>query len=262
VLDRLDRLGLARPAVRVYELALAARPRAAARPTHEDDGLPLPPARLRAQAGPAHADASYFLDSGRRHAELIRELLQEHGQGVEKLGAVLDFGCGCGRVVRHWAGLPQTRISGCDINPKMVEWCASNLRFADFAVNDLSPPLPYSSSSFDLTYAFSVFTHLPEDLQRRWIDELGRVLRPKGYLLFSTLGEHYLSLDRLTDSERQAFANGNVVVLYEGSPGTSLCSAYHPPEYVHERLAEGFELVSFHPAADEARHDLHLFRKP
>ena len=227
-----------------------------------DDGLPLPPARLRAQAGPAHANAAYFLSSGRRHAELIRELVQEHGDGLEKLDAILDFGCGCGRVVRHWAGLPAMRISGCDINPRMVEWCASNLRFADFAVNDLSPPLAYASSSFDLAYAFSVFTHLPEDLQHRWIDELARVLRPQGYLLFSTLGEHYLTLDRLNESERQSFANGDVVVLYEGSPGTSLCSAYHPPEYVHRRLADGLELLSFIPAADDARHDLHLFRKP
>jgi SAM-dependent methyltransferase len=246
----------------LYELALAARSRATARDAHAGDGLPLPPARLRAQAGPAHADASYFVSTGRRHAGLIGELLREHGVGLEQLEAILDFGCGCGRVVRHWARLPETRISGCDINPKMVEWCAANLRYADFAVNDLSPPLPYPSSSFDLVYAFSVFTHLPEDLQRRWIDELDRVLRPRGYLLFSTLGEHYLSLDRLNESERQAFANGSVVVLYEGSPGTSLCSAYHPPEYVHRRLAEGLELLSFLPAADEARHDLHLFRKP
>jgi hypothetical protein len=42
----------------------------------------------------------------------------------------------------------------------------------------------------------------------------------------------------------------------------SLCSAYHPPEYVHRRLAEGFELLSFLPAADEPQHDLHLFREP
>ena len=57
-------------------------------------------------------------------------------------------------------------------------------------------------------------------------------------------------------------ATGEVVVLYERSAGTSLCSAYHPPDYVHRRLAEGFDVVAFRPAGDDGRHDIHLLRKP
>src|SRR5689334_22141244 len=110
VLDAMDRLHLARPAVRLYELALAAKADLAAQdPGEEDDGLPLPPARLRAQIGPLHADGSFFLRSGRRHAELIRDLLAEHGTPMDELGALLDWGCGCGRVLRHWHGLDSTR---------------------------------------------------------------------------------------------------------------------------------------------------------
>jgi SAM-dependent methyltransferase len=153
-------------------------------------------------------------------------------------------------------------VHGCDINAKMVDWCNANLPFARVTRNDLAPPFPYAESSFDLVYAFSVITHLSEPLQHEWVRECFRVLKPDGYLLFSTLGEHYASLDRLNESERQSFANDEVVVLYDGSPGTSLCSAYHPPRYVHERLAQEFELVLFRPAADDGKHDLHLFRKP
>jgi SAM-dependent methyltransferase len=136
------------------------------------------------------------------------------------------------------------------------------LQFATAALNDLDPPLPYDESSFELVYALSVITHLPEDLQHAWVAECRRVLEPGGFLLFSTLGEYYLSLKRLTDSERTKFANGEVVVLYEDAPGTSLCSAYHPPEYVHRNLGAAFELVAFRPATEDGRHDLHLFRKP
>ena len=75
-------------------------------------------------------------------------------------------------------------------------------------------------------------------------------------------GEHYASLDRLTGSELASFRAGNVVVLYERSAGTSLCSAYHPPQHVRDVLGAGFDYVSFRPAADAGRHDLHLFRKP
>jgi SAM-dependent methyltransferase len=263
LLDAMDRLHVARPAVRLYELALAARARLVGKDADEAaDGLPLPPARLRAQIGPLHADAPFFLRSGRRHAELIRDLLRENGTPVEELGAILDWGCGCGRVLRHWAGLAGPRVHGCDIDPRMVEWCCTNLPFAEATTTELTPPLPYPDSTFGLVYAFSVFTHLPAELQHAWIRECFRVLAPDGFLLLSTLGEYYASLDRLTESERRTFAAGDVVVLYERSAGTSLCSAYHPPEYVHRNLAAAFELLAFRPAGDEAGHDIHLVRKP
>jgi SAM-dependent methyltransferase len=261
LLDLMDKVHLARPAVRVYEYVLAATRGTATRRT-ETDGLPLPPAYLRAQIGPSHADARVFLESGRIQAELIRDLLREDGRSVEDLDAILDWGCGCGRVLRHWSRLDRTNVFGCDINPKMVEWCNGNLPFAYVDLNDLSPPLPYPDSSFALVYAFSVITHLPEEMQHAWIAECLRVLKPEGHLLFSTLGEYYLSLERLTESERRDFRNGNLVVLYGRSAGTSLCSAYHPPEYVHRTLGADFDLIAFRPAADDGRHDLHLFRKP
>jgi SAM-dependent methyltransferase len=262
LLDAGDRLHLARPVVRAYELALAAKSDLFDRRRREADGLPLPPALLRAQAGPRHADAAYFLGSGRRHAELIRELLADAGSPIETLETILDWGCGCGRILRHWQSLEQTRVLGCDINPKMVDWCNENLTFAEVTRNELAPPFPYPDSSVELVYALSVITHLPEQLQHAWIADCFRVLEPKGYLLFSTLGEHYLSLKRLTEDERRAFSNGEVVVLYEDSPGTSLCSAYHPPAYVPEQLAAEFDAVSYRPAAEHGRHDLYLFQKP
>ena len=262
LLDWGDRLHLAAPAVRAYELLLAAKSGLGAHDPEQAGGFPLPPPLLRAQAGPRHADAGYFLRSGERHAALIRELLQEGGTAVDDLDALLDWGCGCGRILRHWSGLTDTRVCGCDINPKMVDWCNTNLPFAEVVRNELSPPLPFADSSFGLVYALSVLTHLSEELQHLWVAECRRVLRPGGYLVFSTLGEHYLSLQRLTEDERRSFEAGNVVVLYEGAPGTSLCSAYHPPRYVRERLAADFETVSFQPAAEDGRHDIYLLRKP
>ena len=219
LLDALDKMRLARPAVRAYELALAAKANLVERRNGDPAGLPVPPARLRAQIGPAHADADFFLRSGRSQADLVRRLVREGGSSVEDLDAILDFGCGCGRILRHWGELPRTRVFGCDIDPRMVQWCDANLPFADVTVNDLAPPLPYADSSFDLLYAFSVFTHLSVQLQHAWMQECLRVLRPDGFLLMSTLGEHYLSLKRLTESEEQAFRRGEVVVLYAALRG-------------------------------------------
>lgn len=261
LLDLMDKVHLARPAVQAYELVLAATVGTATRGA-ATDGLPLPPARLRAQIGPSHADARVFLESGRVHAALIRDLLRENGTSIEDLDAILDWGCGCGRVLRHWSALDRTSVLGCDINPKMIEWCRHNLPFAEVAVTGLGPPLPYEDASLDLMYAFSVFTHLAEELQHAWIRESLRVLKPGGFLLMSTMGEYYLSRQRLSPSEQEAFGRGELVVLYDRSAGTSLCSAYHPPEYVQQRLASEFDLAAFRPAADGGLHDIHLLRKP
>jgi SAM-dependent methyltransferase len=262
LLDAGDRINLARPAVRLYELVLATKASLRRRALGDAGGLPLPPARLRAQAGPKHADPDYFLGSGRRHAALIRDLVAEDGSAIDELDALLDWGCGCGRILRHWAALDRTRVYGCDINPKMVEWCTANLPFVEVTINHISPPLPYPDASLDLVYALSVLTHLPEELQHAWVGECRRILKPGGRLLFSTMGEYYLTLQRLTESERRSFETGNLVVLYEGAPGTSLCSAYHPAAYVREQLAVGFDTVAFRPATEDGRHDMHLLRKP
>src|SRR5438552_1260826 len=94
LLDGMDRLHLARPAVQLYELALAGKSTVLGGRPEEAGGLPLPPARLRAQIGPLHADAAFFLRSGERHAELIRDLLRENGSSIDDVGALLDWGCG------------------------------------------------------------------------------------------------------------------------------------------------------------------------
>ena len=58
---------------------LAAKSSLARREPDAADGLPLPPARLRAQVGPLHADADFFLRSGRHNADLIRDVLRDQG---------------------------------------------------------------------------------------------------------------------------------------------------------------------------------------
>src|SRR3989442_108655 len=79
LLDALDTLHLARPMVRLYELALASSSVISGRRARTSaDDVPLPPARLRVQIGPLHADADFFLRSGRGDAELVQRLLAEH----------------------------------------------------------------------------------------------------------------------------------------------------------------------------------------
>ena len=255
----LERVGLAGPAYRGYERAKSFSLKGEPELT-PGDGLPLPPRSLR-MAVAGTPDPVWFLRSGARTAERIASLLSSHGEPVEQVDALLDFGCGCGRVLRHWRSLPATSIHGTDVNRRLISWCEKNLTFATFSTNKLEPPLPLEGDRFDAAYGFSVVTHLPEELTFAWLDELARVLRPGGLLVLSTHGEAYA--DMLSPEERERFRHGEAIVHRSKVAGTNLCSAIHPAAYIEANFTRGFELLDHHPAPiDPLRdHDYVVLRK-
>lgn len=260
ILRLLERTRLLRPAFRAYEALLAVRARKR-RPPTPADGLPMPPAALIVRVA-GTPDAAWFLESGRLADEAIRDVLERDGAPVETLDAILDFGCGCGRVTRRWAGRHGVEVSGSDRDERAIEWCRRNLPFAQFETNGLAPPLVFDDDAFDLVYALSVLTHLPEELQLLWLRELHRVLQPGGRLVLSTHGAHYLR--RLGPIERARFEAGDLVVRWEEAAGSNLCAAYHPRSYVERTLpASGFALADFveEGAKGNPAQDLYLLRK-
>ena len=200
------------------------------------DGLPLPSARLRILTTDSPS-VEWFIQSGQAAADSIRELLARNAVPIAEIGSMLDFGCGCGRVVRQWANMP-TEVHGCDYNTGLVNWCRRELPFARFETNGLAPPLPYADANFDLVYALSVFTHLPLTLQQQWMGELARVLTPNGYLIVSTHGEAYL--ETLTEAERNRVRDGLLVVRNDTEAGSNRCGVFFSEDYVRHQLAPGF----------------------
>jgi SAM-dependent methyltransferase len=164
-------------------------------------------------------------------------------------------------VIRKWAGVHGPAFSGCDYNLKAIDWDKRNLTFARFEANKLKPPLLYGDGEFDICYSVSVFTHLPEDLQRPWIEELHRVLEPNAILMLTLSGTG--DFVRLTESERDRFNDGQLVVVDAKFAGTNMCGVYHPVEYVKREWSDLFELVAHHPegAKGAPRQDLFVFRR-
>lgn len=206
--------------------------------------LPLPPDVLRLMVAGTD-DPEWFVAAGRRAAESLTALLARNGIAIEHCESVLDFGCGCGRVLRHLRHLPAA-LHGCDSNPVAVEWCANHLPFGAFAVNALESPLDYDAGTFDLVYAFSVFTHLPPRLQDHWMRELHRVLKPGGALVVSLHGDALRG--RLTRGERADYRAGRLVVRGGDLAGTNHCAAFHPPAFVRGAFATEFEVLELAPA--------------
>lgn len=208
------------------------------------DGLPIPPPELRFLiSGIPDYTVGDFLDMGRHCVQRIQDTLLGHGVAMQDLRSILDFGCGCGRTLRHLAHLKNARLHGTDYNPVLIKWCRPNLAFARFEVNRLDPPLVYADQTFDLVYAFSVFTHLPEVLQHSWMDEMARIIKPGGHLVLSTMPEVLLP----DDDARSRFRDGQLVIVNADGAGTNACAAFQPYAYMEKKLARAFKILEFIP---------------
>ena len=54
---------------------------------------------------------------------------REASLNLSKVGRVLDWGCGSGRVTAHWVALrPGPEVHGCDIDADAIAWCNDQLR--------------------------------------------------------------------------------------------------------------------------------------
>jgi ubiquinone/menaquinone biosynthesis C-methylase UbiE len=218
---------------------------------------PVPPEDLRWRAA-GMRDVEGFLSSGRIAVEFLdKEALASERKSLGDFSSILDFGCGCGRLLRtlrtvcdQWAA-----IHGTDIDPSAITWCKQNIADASYAVNAEYPPLPYQDQSIDLVLASSVFSHLDADHQFRWLGELQRIVKPGGYVLASFRHGH--AIEEIADeTERNAILadldrNGIAYRTSDAWKGVFPAwygEAYHTPEYVQRSWRSYFEVCHIVPA--------------
>jgi len=161
---------------------------------------PVPPIELRRIT--TGADPVEFLRAGLLHADLLLSKFERHWEH-QGPATILDFGCGCGRICRYLAMRPDLwTVHACDVNPAHVAWLEQHLPMVHPICSPLDPPLPFDVGQFDLVYALSVFSHLPEERAEPWLAELHRVLKPGGLLIVTTHG--LTALDKAAASPSHA----------------------------------------------------------
>jgi SAM-dependent methyltransferase len=222
----------------------------------------VPPRRLRARTGAP--GAREFVAGGREAAASLAAALEVAERSPSAVRSVLDFGCGSGRVLPHMATLlGEASCTGCDVDAGAITWAARHLTAQSWSLSGAVPPLPFGAEQFDLVYSISVFSHLDEGLQDRWLAELRRVLAPGGIALLTVHGPHAFEQFR-TGSVRTrwcpdaAFARGPlgadefVFEPYARSvwnraelPGVSASYglAFHGPGYIRARWPGWLEVV-------------------
>ena len=223
------------------------------------DGLPFPPIRLVHLVTNTYR-YDWFYQSGILGARSIRDLLEKSDLDINGFEAILDFGCGCGRVMRQWKTLNGPKLFGTDCNPMLVSWCQKHLPFAEFMVNRRSLPLSYLDEAFDFIYAISVFTHLDEVMGNFWIKELSRILKPAGLIYMTVMGAQRVA--HLPRELQEQFEAGHLVVTGGEHLFKNTCAAYHPEPYVHRMLPEGIQILDFMlGGAKDAYQDVFLLQK-
>ncbi|GAC1329596.1 MAG: hypothetical protein NVSMB26_06040 [Beijerinckiaceae bacterium] len=220
---------------------------------------PIPPQALRKRVH-GHTQLCTFEAVGATVCtDILRAVADRLALTADK--RVLDFGCGCGRVIVYLRHAVAAELVGTDIDAEAIAWCERNLAsVGTFSCNNAMPPLAFPDDSFDLTYAISVFTHLPERMQDVWLQELARVTKAGGYLLLTTNDRHAVRLSKLRGLR---FAMKGYLYVQVKTPGLPAFygSAFHSESYIRRHWSRFFEIVEFKPKGVNRGQDLIVCRK-
>jgi SAM-dependent methyltransferase len=176
--------------------------------------------------------------------------------GLQPSQAVLDIGCGIGRMARPLTGYLDASGSyeGFDVNREGIGWCRRRYarhRNFHFQVADLynrryNPSgaqkaidyrFPYEDDRFDFVILTSVLTHLLEDEAEHYLAETARVLKPGGRSLatFFLLDEESRELIAAGRSGLEFLEpEGHVSVLSDDMPEEAVA---YDEGWVYERVA-------------------------
>ena len=187
---------------------------------------------------------------------------------------ILDWGVGCGRVLRHFweasdllkgALSPEQTVIGLDIDKVNVDWCLENMGGkGDYRVLSLDG-FDLEGGSVDFLYGISVMTHLSEHHQFIWLQEIRRVLRVGGYAVLTTHGEWAIYKDPTLLAMPFAAKFG----FFDGIPDAAIGqgreryyrATYISRSYISENWANLLDVVDIIPATNAFFQDFIVLRR-
>lgn len=234
--------------------------------------LPLPPKELVGRVSGSE-DITQFAELGAMTLDNWARALNSINKTFNDFQNIVDFGCGCGRVLRHLR--PNLRsdqnLIGMDVDAEAIEWVSNSYPTITAIALDLMPPSSLADSSIDLIVNQSVFTHLPEDVQYAWLTDLHRILKPGGIAVISFHGrkvwrEYCRDLiaanrgDEAVVQSESYYKRGFYYVQGRTSLEIDLPeyygSAFHAINYIEECWSKYFKIQSWLPVASLNHQDI------
>ena len=210
-------------------------------------------------------------------ADMVAEAFAEAGLELPEDGALLDFGCSSGRVLRVLAAYrPGLEAVGCDPNPEAIAWASENLAMARFFASPLAPPLELPDASIDRAFAISIWSHFDAASALAWLGEMHRVIKPGGGLIVTTHGWDTLGIQlrgevMTTDSAAEAATSmlreGHQYFDIFGEAGdwgvkdAGWGNAYLTADWLLRHATPGWALRLFRPAMLAQNQDVYVLER-
>ena len=142
---------------------------------------PFPPTTLM-QNTSGLVEPADFASHG---CDILQALKAASLKPLSEYGEILDFGVGVGRLARMFKGM-HGNYTGIDVDKRHVAWVHSALDYVNAIATEPRQPLPFPDNKFDCVISISVFTHMNEQDQFRYLAEIARVTQP-GAMVFLTM---------------------------------------------------------------------------
>jgi SAM-dependent methyltransferase len=224
----------------------------------------IPPAHLQARVSGGY-DGNFFWN-GNRMINDYEAALALVGKKMDDFDKILDFGTGCGRLLIPLSlRVNPGKLYGTDIDPEAIDWFRNEYpTIGGLDCNPHRPPMNYADHTFDMVFATSVFTHLPEDMQFEWLAELKRITKPGGYLLLTFHGDYATNrtMSRLVidSTQKNGFYYASAdVELVSGLP-VFYQNTFHTSEYVMKEWGKYFEIIQTIPQGMGNNQDIAVCR--
>lgn len=137
----------------------------------------------------AKAVSAYSAGGGLQKPEVaIYNALKPHLGGMD----MLDLGVGAGRTAPHFTPIVR-RYVGSDFSPNMIAECNRKFPHQEFVLADATELTMFPDASFDfILFSFNGLDCMYTESRAKALGELFRLVRPGGYLAFSSHNLQYI----------------------------------------------------------------------
>jgi hypothetical protein len=225
------------------------------------EGIVVPPHenKTRIFQGDDHPDET-FISSGINELTMVMNIAELYGFNG---GGVVDWGVGCGRMIRHMPFSLKTECMGIDIDPVNIKWCEGNIPFGSYTVLNPYGSIPLPTKSISLLYSYSVMTHLCESAQIHWLKEINKVL--KGIAILSVHGMYSAAVcgpwSRIPKETSNWLVEGfkdsriSNLDISDIAPELYYNDIAHTPKYIYEVWNKFINVVDIIPGGFGSIHD-------
>jgi 2-polyprenyl-3-methyl-5-hydroxy-6-metoxy-1,4-benzoquinol methylase len=204
----------------------------------------------------------YYFSDGLKSANKLKSIIFDICDFGKPAPDILEFASGYGCVTRHLKNvLPDSAVTACDIHEMAINFIKEQLK-TDAVLSASRPGDLNLNKRYDLVFALSFFSHMPKNTFAQWLEKLFSLVKPEGYLIFTTHG--VLSVKNFPPFE----FDDDGFFFFNTSEQKDLDTvdygvAVTKPEYVLRQLFElpNLTLKNFHEGFWWTHQDLYVVKK-